>query len=118
MSEFPLPFEIQRIQLISGGEDDLGNPITTRVAEDLWCAWWVASSEEKAAAGHPVTETRLYAFVDVADGWHDGHQAVIPSYSPQADLTVEGGPLDYTHGPWASEWPLDRVQITLKEVRG
>lgn len=118
MDEIPLPFIVYRITLSETSTDALGNPVQTRVPEELACAWWVPSSEEKVAAGHPVTETRLHAFVAASDGWRAGHEAVIPTFDPQVTLTVEGDPLDYMHGPWAHEWPLDRAQITLKEVRG
>lgn len=118
MDEIPLPFAIDRITLSESGTDALGNPVQTEVRDELSCAWWVPSSEEKVAAGHPVTETRLHAFVAASDNWDAGHKAVIPSYDPEVTLMVEGDPLDYMHGPWAHEWPLDRAQITLKEVRG
>lgn len=118
MDEIPLPFAIRRITLVEGEEDPLGNPVTSEVSEELACAWWAPTSEEKVASGHPVTETRLYAFVAATDRWTAGHKAVIPSYDPAATLAVDGDPLDHTHGPWAAEWPLDRVQITLKEFRG
>ncbi|MFN3600511.1 MAG: hypothetical protein ACK4UY_03875 [Dietzia sp.] len=118
MSEFPLPFPILRITLVEGAEDALGNPVTTTTAEELACAWWVPTSEEKVVGGHQITETVVFAMVDAADGWGAGHQATVPGFDPDAVLEVDGRPVDHTHGPWASEWPLDRVQITLKEARG
>lgn len=118
MDEIPLPFEIERITVLPGGEDELGNTVDLEVPESLACAWWVPTSEEKIAAGHPVTETRLFAIVHGVYGWKPGDRVRIPSFDPAARLEVDGKPLDYRHGPWASEWEFGQVQITLKEVSG
>lgn len=118
MDEIPLPFAIERITVMPGGTDDLGNTIDLEVPELLECAWWVPTSEEKVAAGHPVTETRLYAIVHAAHDWKAGNKVRIPSFDPDVRLAVDGKPLDYRHGPWASEWAFGQVQITLKEVSG